>query len=167
MRTKTIKLLPLAAALALLGATAAQATEGFSYSGYFRDGVGFSKKNHDRTCFQAPGADWKYRLGNECDYYGELGLNYGIGKDTDPNFQVHWMPNFFTGGVSDAASVGGGPAQTVKTEQLYGEAKNMDFAPNTTFGSHNSSFGPPVRRREGCHLNPLRSVKSRLERRVT
>jgi len=141
MRTKTMKLLPLVGALALMGATAAQATEGFSYGGYFRDGVAVGKKNHNRTCFQAPGADWKYRLGNECDYYGELGLNYGLGKDDGPNFQVHWMPNFFTGGVSDAASLGGGPAQTVKTEQLYGEAKNMDFAPNTTFWAGTRFYG--------------------------
>src|SRR5262249_24229696 len=135
MRTKRMKLLPLAAALAMVGATAHAAgyTDGFSYGGYFRAGPGFSTKNLDRTCYQAPGADWKYRLGNECDYYGELGLNYGIGKDNGPNFAVHWMPNFYTGGVSDAASLGGGPAQTVKTEQLYAEASNMDFAPGTTF----------------------------------
>jgi len=140
MRTKRMKLLPLAAALAMVGATA-QATEGFSYGGYFRAGPGLSTKDHDRTCYQAPGADWKYRLGNECDYYGELGFNYGIGKDSGPNFAVHWMPNFYTGGVSDAASLGGGPAQTVKTEQLYAEGKNLDIAPNTTFWAGTRFYG--------------------------
>jgi maltoporin len=135
-----MKLLPLAAALALV-ASSAGATEGFSYGGYFRAGPGYSNSNHDRTCFQAPGADWKYRLGNECDYYGEFGLNYGIGKDDGPNMQLHWMPNFYTGGVSDAASLGGGPAQTVKTEQMYIEARNMDFMPNATFWAGTRFYG--------------------------
>ena len=140
MRTKPMKLLPLAAALALVGTTAS-ATEGFSYNGYFRAGPGAGYGNHDRTCFQAPGADWKYRLGNECDYYGEFGLNYGMGKDDGPNFQLHWMPNYYTGGVSDAASLGGGPAQTVKTEQAYVEARGMDFMPNTTFWAGTRFYG--------------------------
>ena len=39
--------------------------------GYFRAGYGFSSEKGRQVCFQAPGAKAKYRLGNECDLYGE------------------------------------------------------------------------------------------------
>jgi maltoporin len=43
-----------------------------SLHGYFRGGYGLSSDKGRMTCFQAPGAMSKYRLGNECDQYGEF-----------------------------------------------------------------------------------------------
>ena len=39
---------------------------------YLRVGIGKSRDGEAQRCFQAPGAPAKYRLGNECDTYGEF-----------------------------------------------------------------------------------------------
>ncbi|WP_423228008.1 maltoporin [Phytopseudomonas dryadis] len=46
------------------------------FTGYFRTGVGESTNGHGQSCFQLPGAPSKYRLGNECEQYGELDLRH-------------------------------------------------------------------------------------------
>jgi len=45
--------------------------------GYMRAGVGASLNAPVQSCFWAPGAAWKYRLGNECDNYLSIS---GFGK---------------------------------------------------------------------------------------
>lgn len=49
--------------------------------GYFRDGFTLNSKGGGATCFKTPGMDYKLRLGNECDNYGEWGLEQSIYKD--------------------------------------------------------------------------------------
>jgi len=44
----------------------------FEFHGYFRSGYGLNSKGGSQVAFQAPGADAKYRLGNEAETYGEL-----------------------------------------------------------------------------------------------
>ena len=64
---------------ATLGITAAHAdtesTHDLGTQGYFRIGAGFSGYGEERACFKAPGADWKFRLGNECDTWVEGGAH--------------------------------------------------------------------------------------------
>ncbi|MHC1763650.1 MAG: carbohydrate porin [Verrucomicrobiia bacterium] len=43
-------------------------------TGYFRAGYGRDDKGGSQVAFQAPGAFGKYRLGNEAENYGELGI---------------------------------------------------------------------------------------------
>lgn len=43
-----------------------------NFHGYFRAGYGVSSEGGRQVCFQTPGAQSKYRLGNECDLYGEF-----------------------------------------------------------------------------------------------
>ncbi|MCH2108327.1 MAG: carbohydrate porin, partial [Polyangiaceae bacterium] len=45
---------------------------GFRFHGYLRSGAGVSSNGRAQEVFQAPGAETKYRLGNEQDTYGEL-----------------------------------------------------------------------------------------------
>lgn len=45
---------------------------GFEFHGYFRSGYGLNSKGGQQVAFQAPGAEAKYRLGNEAETYGEL-----------------------------------------------------------------------------------------------
>jgi maltoporin len=47
--------------------------------GYFRSGIGINSKGGEMVTFSAPGAFSKYRLGNENEFYGELG------------FDINWM----------------------------------------------------------------------------
>jgi len=44
----------------------------FEFHGYLRSGAGLNGEGGRMVAFQAPGADAKYRLGNEADTYGEL-----------------------------------------------------------------------------------------------
>jgi maltoporin len=44
----------------------------FEFHGYFRSGYGVNGVGGQQVAFQAPGADAKYRLGNEAETYGEL-----------------------------------------------------------------------------------------------
>ena len=70
-----------AAAVALLAyAVPARAVD---LLGYFRDGFTLNSKGGGATCFKTPGMDYKLRLGNECDNYGEWGLQQSIYKNKD------------------------------------------------------------------------------------
>jgi maltoporin len=67
----------IAAALLAYAAPAAAV----DFVGYFRDGFTLNSKGGGATCFKTPGMDYKLRLGNECDSYGEWGLQQTIYKD--------------------------------------------------------------------------------------
>ena len=51
------------------------------FFGYFRDGTSLSSKGGPAPTFQTPGMDYKLRLGNESDTYGEWGIQNVIYKD--------------------------------------------------------------------------------------
>ena len=53
----------------------AQALE---FAGYLRSGLGTSVNSGSQSCFQLPGAQSKYRLGNECEQYAELELRQDL-----------------------------------------------------------------------------------------
>jgi maltoporin len=56
----------------------------FEFHGYFRSGYGLNGKGGQQVAFQAPGADAKYRLGNEAETYGELiFVNNWLNPDRD------------------------------------------------------------------------------------
>ena len=44
----------------------------FEFHGYLRSGYGLNSEGGQQVAFQAPGAEAKYRLGNEAETYGEL-----------------------------------------------------------------------------------------------
>jgi maltoporin len=44
----------------------------FEFHGYFRSGYGLNSVGGQQVAFEAPGADAKYRLGNEAETYAEL-----------------------------------------------------------------------------------------------
>jgi maltoporin len=46
--------------------------ETFEFHGYLRSGYGLNSRCGQQVAFQAPGADAKYRLGNEAETYAEL-----------------------------------------------------------------------------------------------
>jgi len=49
-----------------------QQLRAFEFHGYFRSGYGLNSQGGQQVAFQAPGADAKYRLGNEAETYAEL-----------------------------------------------------------------------------------------------
>lgn len=48
------------------------------FAGYLRLGAGRTADGDSQACFQLPGTPVKYRLGNECELYGEFELAQGI-----------------------------------------------------------------------------------------
>ncbi len=71
----TLRKLPLAVAVAA-GVMSAQALA-VDFHGYARSGIGWTGSGGEQQCFQATGAQSKYRLGNECETYAELKLGPG------------------------------------------------------------------------------------------
>ncbi|MEC5215252.1 maltoporin [Actimicrobium sp. GrIS 1.19] len=69
--SRILKSLPVAATLALT-ASFAQAAFPIDFGGYFRSGFGTSSEGGKEACFGLAGAGSKFRLGNECETYGEL-----------------------------------------------------------------------------------------------
>jgi maltoporin len=50
---------------------AANAVSALDFNGYVRAGAGSDLKGGRQSCFKLAGAEAKYRLGNECEVYGE------------------------------------------------------------------------------------------------
>jgi maltoporin len=54
------------------------AAHALEFAGYLRSGAGTSTGSGPQQCFQLPGAQSKYRLGNECEQYAELELRQDL-----------------------------------------------------------------------------------------
>lgn len=88
------------AAQVTLGKAAGVTLETF---GYGRAGLGLTMDGSDQTCFQAPGAGAKYRLGNECEIYIEpgLALHFGPEEETGPQLSAVGRLSIYSGPVND------------------------------------------------------------------
>ena len=80
----TLRKLPLAVAVAA-GIMFAQAMA-VDFHGYARSGIGWTGSGGEQQCFQATGAQSKYRLGNECETYAEIKLGQEVWKEGDKSF---------------------------------------------------------------------------------
>ena len=126
-RSPLAALARLAAAVAPL-ALAAGSAQAVDWTGYFRAGPGLtSTDNASRACYGLGGgsAGMKYRLGNECDFYGEFQLAQGFQKD-GIDYKVSLMTSHYTG-ATDTDGEG------LSIAQMWAEAKGFDIAPDATF----------------------------------
>jgi len=80
----TLRKVPLAVAIAA-GILSAQAGA-VDFKGYARSGIGWTGSGGEQQCFQATGAQSKYRLCNECETYAELKLGQEVWKEGDKSF---------------------------------------------------------------------------------
>ncbi len=96
-------------------------------TGYFRAGPQATAKDSNRACYGLSGAEWKYRLGNECDFYGEFLFTGNIKQATGETVKIRLMPNLYNGGTSEDAGTKLGMAQ------MYAEVGGLDFAPQASF----------------------------------
>jgi maltoporin len=110
-------------AATLFAASSAQAVD---WGGYFRTGPGATSKDHSRACYALNGTEGpKYRLGNECDFYGEFLLSQGF-KTEGVEYKANLMTNLYNGGTDTGDS-------KVGINQMYVEGKGFDIAPNASF----------------------------------
>ncbi|WP_341676811.1 carbohydrate porin [Niveibacterium sp. SC-1] len=107
----------LAAAL-MLASAGAMAAPGLSSNGYFRMGIGTSSEGGDQACFGLGPA--KYRLGNECDDYAEIGLDAEL--PISPNGTVWKAHAMITGWSAYPNSLNG---VDVSWSQLYLSGHNL------------------------------------------
>jgi maltoporin len=119
---------------ALLGAAAGAA----EFEGYVRVGSGDADKA-DRTCYNLGISGGHYRLGNECDLYGEFGVAHTV-VTSGASYRGHAMVNAQRPGDDGDGSSGG-------IEQLDVEAHGFAFAPAVKFWLGKRFFG-----RAGVHI---------------
>ena len=65
----------------LMLALAPTASSAVEFGGYFRAGPGSTSKDAARACYGLSGPGLKYRLGNECDIYGEFTFTQAFKKE--------------------------------------------------------------------------------------
>src|SRR6201985_2770840 len=108
------------AAFALFAANAAHAVD---WTGYMRGGpAATSVSGKSRQCYGI--GELKYRLGNECDFYGEFQLAQAMKAD-GVDFNAVLMTNYYSPATESNANYG--------IEQAYVEMKGVDIAPQALF----------------------------------
>lgn len=119
MKRTMLKVLPVALSMALVSGTAQADEEGFH--GYFRAGAGTSSKKGPQSCFGLGGNTMKYRLGNECDGFGEFGYTKELVKmDNGVSFLgTVWVDVFSPNSDFGDAKLG--------MSKAYVEARGLDF----------------------------------------
>ncbi|PAU58779.1 carbohydrate porin, partial [Pseudomonas sp. PICF141] len=94
------------------------------FAGYMRSGVGTSVNSSSQSCFQLPGAQSKYRLGNECEQYAELELRQDLFTLDDGSvFSVDGMASLYN--QYDRSLTFNGDNGSVRMPQLYAQWSNM------------------------------------------
>ena len=135
-RGKSVALLAAGAALGM-GMTLAHA-DTFGFNGYFRTGPGTTSSSsnggHSRQCYNLPGVDvGHYRLGNECNFYGEFGFS-DYGGTGGVKYHNEVMINEYSPGTDIGSS-------TASFEQLFTTIQGIDFAPGVHFWAGKRFYG--------------------------
>ena len=111
----------------------------FEFHGYFRSGFGLNSKGGQQVAFEAPGAQAKYRLGNEADSYAELiFVNNWVNPDHDSDkawFRSEFLIEANTSNSEDFAdsSIGVGSDQFRVREAFVQAGNIVDIQPNAKF----------------------------------
>ena len=111
------------AAFALFAANAAHAVD---WTGYMRGGPAVTTvSGESRQCYGLASPGLKYRLGNECDFYGEFQLAQAMKAD-GVDFNAVLMTNYYSPSTDQSNNNSG-------VEMAYVEMKGIDFAPQALF----------------------------------
>ena len=109
------------ASLCLLAPLSASALE---FAGYLRSGVGNSLNGGKQSCFKLPGAEAKYRLGNECEQYAELELRQDVYSFGDGSvLSVDGMASLYN--QYDRQLTFQGDNGSARLPQLYAQWSNL------------------------------------------
>ncbi|MHB0775909.1 maltoporin [Halomonas sp. WWR20] len=137
-----------AAAVWGVSASAAADTSDIDFHGYARSGIGATSGGGDQACFQARGASAKYRLGNECDTYAELGFGSTLYEQDGKSFYFDSLVAYSTGQSDDWESVDSDDAD-LALRQLNVQATGVvEALPNATLWA-----GKRFYQRHDIHMN--------------
>jgi maltoporin len=150
LRWQAIGTTILGASILIPATAAAQEKPAFEFHGYLRSGFGVNLDGGDQVAFQAPGAYAKYRLGNETETYGELGLtNNWLGNEGDGAwFRTEIKLAVITANIQQFDSLQA-PPNNIAIQESYAEAGNL-FAdqPSMTFWAGHRFY-----QRHDVHIN--------------
>jgi maltoporin len=118
----------------------------FEYHGYFRSGYGLNGEGGEQVAFQAPGADAKYRLGNEAETYGEfIFVNNWLNHEQDAD--KAWMRTevMFEANTTNSATYanfpnGIGDDQFRLREAFVQAGHVLEWQPNAKFWAGNRYY---------------------------
>ena len=115
------KWLPISAAVIMaLGSASASAVD---FHGYMRSGIGMNADGGNQVCAAAANVPVKYRLGNECESYLELGLNQELYNKGSKKFVLNTMIAAKAGNGNDWQDTrGGGHGDNVYSNDPWGDA---------------------------------------------
>ena len=111
----------------------------FEFHGYVRSGYGLNSQGGQQVAFEAPGADAKYRLGNEAETYAELiFVNNWINPQHDTDkawFRTEVMVEANTTNSANSASFPNGVGDDkFRFREAFVQAGNiLDFQPDAKF----------------------------------
>ncbi|MFW5836693.1 MAG: carbohydrate porin [Desulfovibrionaceae bacterium] len=144
-RRITVQTNATAAAANKTAADADLLAKGFEFHGYFRAGYGANSRGGSMEAFKAPGADAKYRLGNEAEAYGELCFvkNFLPQEEDGPWWKVQVRPSIW-----NPENKGDDPTNTkFSLREAFAQAGNFSFAPQLSFWA-----GERFYRRQDIHI---------------
>ena len=111
----------------------------FEFHGYFRSGYGLNSDGGQQVAFQAPGADAKYRLGNEAETYGEF-IFVNNWLNPEHNGDKAWMKTevMLEANTTNSASYANFPGNTANDQfrlrEAFVRAGNiLEFQPDAKF----------------------------------
>ncbi|MGY4827546.1 carbohydrate porin [Sphaerotilaceae bacterium SBD11-9] len=122
------------AVAALAFGLASSSASAVDFDGYFRAGPGATSKNEARACYNLGISGGHYRLGNECDFYGEFGLAQTGTTADGVSWKAKVMFNQYNPGTDTGASSTG-------FNQMYVEGKGFDIAPGVNFWAGKRFYG--------------------------
>lgn len=112
--------------LAITIITVPQFSMGAEIHGYFRTGMGTTNNGHTQECFQLTGSPSKYRLGNECEQYGELFASQNLITLSDNSkININGMAQFYNQ-YGQTLSFNGDNGYT-RMSQIYLDWTNVSF----------------------------------------
>jgi len=141
---------PLALPAPALGDIALYESDGVTLKtrGYFRGGVGWTADGDDQECFQLPGAPAKYRLGNECEIYGELGGSALFAPEGGSGFAKEF-------GVHGRVSLFRSPTNSFEEHNFWGSEGwvSLDSKDDSALDGAQLWAGQRFYRRNDVHIN--------------
>ncbi len=106
----------------LLATPGAQASDADGeVHGYLRAGAGSGDNKGPQNCFGLGGNTMKFRLGNECDTYGEIGYRREIAKSDNG---VSFVGTAWVEAYAPSSDIGNAP---ITFSKVFVEVKNLDF----------------------------------------
>lgn len=101
-----------------------------NFFGYARSGIGSTAGGGSQTCFKAAGAPAKYRLGNECETYAELGLGANLFDQQGTTFDFTSRVAYVTSQSNDDESLKGDDNNIALREMFVTGTNAISGLPN-------------------------------------